>query len=381
MSRIYKWRCLRPNFYPALTFFVVLIGFLANPSFAQEQVQMVLFTPIDVSAPTDARQKLTAVADATEKFFFQWMNHWGYSPGATNLFRRKPDGLVDVLQIQGDKPGASGNYAKPNFADEVIKLATDKYKIAGKYHVWWIFVYLGDRPARFDEFGGIGNPAGGGWAMVNYDTLPGEINPGQSLVEGYNGQVFLKGMIHELGHAFGLPHQGPDPDLGLGNTLMGPVTRLYAARKYPKPDQVYLCEASAAMLWKHPIFAGTNMDQFRQFKVKLLDFQPKFNPTNDTITLSGKLVSANHAHSVVVIDHADNPRNEYWNQSHASRIAENGTFQITIKHPAKADGQYRILFCFDNGLVTGDGRNVRFVNRGEIKKSYHFKDGTFQFDD
>jgi hypothetical protein len=355
----------------------LLPGFTSH-AIAQGKARMVFFTPMDVSVPADARKKLTEVAEATEKFYFQWMNRWGYPPVATNLFSRESDGQVELLAVKGDQPAASGKYSKPNFSDYVIKEATKKYHVPGKYHVWWIFVYLGDRPARFNDFAGAGNPIGGGWAMVNYDTLPGDYQSDKSLVEGYNGEVFLKGMIHELGHAFGLPHQGPDPELGFGNTLLGPTTKLYVASKKPLPNQVYLCEASAAMLWKHPLFAETNSDQWHKASLKLLDFKTAYNSTNDSVTLSGRLVSDQHAHSVVVIDEPKQVRSDYWHQSHAARIAPDGTFQVSIKHPA-SDGRLRILFCFDNGAVTGDGANVRFVDRGDIKKTYHFENGTFQF--
>jgi hypothetical protein len=356
----------------------LLLGF-ATYAAEQGKVRMVVFTPADLSVPADARKKLTEVAAATEKFYFQWMNRWEYPPAATNLFNRESDGLVELLTIKGDQPAASDKYSKPNFSNYVMNEATKKYNLPGR-QVWWIFVYLGDRPARFNDFAGAGNPIGGGWAMVNYDTLPGGYLPDKSLVEGYNGEVFLKGMIHELGHAFGLPHQGPDPELGLGNTLMGPTTKQYVESKKALPDRVYLCEPSAAMLWKHPVFAATNSDQWHKASLKLLDFKTACNSANDSVTLSGKLVSDQHAHSVVVIDEPKKVRSDYWHQSHATRIAPDGTFQVNIKHPASA-GLLRILFCFDNGAVTGDGANVRFVNRGDIKKTYHFENGTFELAD
>jgi len=31
--------------------------------------------------------------------------------------------------------------------------------------------------------------------------------------------------------------------------------------------------------------------------------------------------------------------------------------------------------------VTGDGANVRFVNRGDIKRTYRLRNGTFEFTD
>jgi hypothetical protein len=87
------------------------------------------------------------------------------------------------------------------------------------------------------------------------------------------------------------------------------------------------------------------------------------------------------AHSVIVIDDLGNPGDEYWFRSHAARIARDGTFRVAIDRPARADGHFRILFCFDNGMVTGDGAGVVWNDRGEIKKSYRFRDGAYRFGD
>jgi hypothetical protein len=344
-------------------------------------LHIVFFVPSDLEPPAGARERLTKVADACERFFFNGMTRWGYKPGVTNLFQREPDGLVQVLNVRGELPVSSHKYDNPNYADAVIKQATKQYHIAGKGDVWWIFVYLGDRPARFENFAGLGNPRDGGWAMVNYDTVPGEIRPDLGLAEGFNGKYFLKGTIHELGHAFGLPHLGPDISLGLGNSLMGPATVVYARRNYSKPEQIYLCDASAAMLWKHPIFAGGTADIARLPTIKLADCSAAYDQSTDTVTVSGKLVADQHAHSIVLIDDKGKPNDQYWCQGHAARIDPDGAFEIKIKNPAKVAGHYRILFCFDNGIVTGDGSHFRFVNRGDIKKSYGFHDGKFEFGD
>ena len=52
-----------------------------------------------------------------------------------------------------------------------------------------------------------------------------------------------------------------------------------------------------------------------------------------------------------------------------------------MNHPARATGQYQILFCLENGLVTGDGAHFTFDNRGDILKSYRLGNDEFQFAD
>ena len=62
-----------------------------------------------------------------------------------------------------------------------------------------------------------------------------------------------------------------------------------------------------------------------------------------------------------------------------ARADSDGTFQIQVNNPARVDGHYRILFCFENGVVTGDGAHIGFKNRGDIRKAYSFRDGAFRF--
>ena len=331
--------------------------------------------------PRDAKRRLTKIADATEKFFFTEMTRGGYPPNAKSLFRREPDGTVEVLNVRGDMPLSSRSYERPNYAQDVIKRATRQYHVAEEGGVWWIFIYLGDRPVRFQDFAGTGDPRNGGWAMVNYDTIPGEIRPDLGLAEGFNGECFLKGTIHELGHAFGLPHVGPNSALGLGNALMGPTTAAYAQRGYPMAEHVYLTDSSAAMLWKHPIFSGSAVKAVHLPSVRLVDYRPVFNRDDDTVRISGKLVSDQRAHSVVLIDDQGRPSDQYWVQSHTARIGTGGVFEIRINKPAKVSGHYRILFCFENGLVTGDGAHFTFDHLGEIRKTYTFREAGFQFGD
>jgi hypothetical protein len=342
-------------------------------------IRIVLFTPSDKEAPSSVPHRLTQNAEAAERFFFSEMARWKYPPAVSRLFARNPDGTVEITYVKGDRPASDPYYTKAGCDTEAKIKAKRQLRIAGEGHYWWTFLYIGDRPTRFGDWQGGGCSLEGGGAIVNYDTLPGEIRLDQGLGVGFNADYFLKGTIHELGHALALPHIGPDLSLKRGNSLMGANNSVYAERKYSFADQVYLTEASAAMLWKHPVFSGTAQDRQKQANLKLVDYKATYRRSSNQITLAGKLVSEIAGHSVVVLDDLGKPNDEYWYRSHVGRIEPNGQFRVVIDRPARADGQFRITFCLENGAVTGDGVGVGFNDRGEIRKGYRFRDGGYVF--
>jgi len=340
-------------------------------------LRIVLFTPSDVEPPAGARRRITQIADFTERFFVRWMTYWKYEPARKAIFRRDGAGAAEVLFVKGDQPSSSGRYNGPGFQQEVIEKAVRQYGIPRHRHVWWIFVYLGEPPRRFSDFCGEGDSQEGGWSLMNYPTVPGEIQAEDELGGGFLATIALKGGIHELGHALGLPHIGPNPAKRLGNSLMGPTIDNYARQLGAKDHRVHLTEASAAMLWKHPLFSGTAQDRSVLPSVALSGYRGRYDPGRRRVELSGQLTSNGHAHSVVVIDNMAQKPGPYWKRGYAARLADDGTFRVAIDEPVPSDGQYEIYFCFDNGVVTGDGK--RQSEPSALLKPYRFRRGGFQF--
>ncbi len=163
---------------------------------------------------------------------------------------------------------------------------------------------------------------------------------------------------------------------------MGPNKDAYVARKYSKPDQVYLTGASAAMLWRHPLLAGTTADRyFRPEGVRLVAFKPTYSRSADRITIVGKVASRPLPHSVILRDDLGRPRDDYWHRGHAARVDPDGSFKLAIERPAKVAGRYEVVFAFPNGMTTGDGLDYESGTRGAVAKSYRFQNGGFQFGD
>jgi hypothetical protein len=371
----------------ALSLLFVLL--LPIPAFAQKApaakeaavpaIHIVLFTPAGIEPPADSRKKIGAAAAYAETFFAKWMKRWGYPPAREKIFAREKDGTVRVLHVRSSKP--AGDYltiAHLDLLREVWPLAHKTYDLPQDHPVWWVWVYLGDPPTRFKDYRGWGEMRGGGWAVVNYENRPGTINPRMELGAGFHEEFTLKGCIHELGHALGLPHIGPRLKDRLGNSLMGPNMSVYNPALGVKEGRVYLSQAAAAILWKHFVFSGTAENRNVMPSVSVQDFRTRYDRAKGEIEVTGKLESDGKAHSMVLTDDAIPNQKDYWRKAYAARIGADGRFTIRVREPSRANGTFHLLFCFDNGAVTGDGKHAELEHA--FAKKYEFAGGDYRLE-
>ena len=321
------------------------------------KINVVFVTPSDVELPPDVVERLTEVADYTEHFLVKWMTKWGYEPERKQIFDRTADGKLRVIFFKGKDNLASGTYNQVGFQSEVWPKVIEEYKLGRHRHIWWMWVYLGDPPLKFQGFRGGGDARGGGHAFVNYLHAKGEIELNDSFGSPFLKDFALKGTIHELGHALGLPHIGPLDRDDLGMTLMGATIPNYQRITRSKERRGYLTPAAAALLWKHPVFTGTTKDRQKLPFVKVSDL--KIEPGRGRrLSVSGTLESDYPAHSVVVLDSVPDVHENYWQKSYVAKIGPEGRFSIEITEPSPAPGTLKFLFCFENGAVTGNGQEL-----------------------
>ncbi len=342
-------------------------------------IHIVLFTPAGIEPPADARQKIGAAAKYAETFFPKWMKRWGYPPAREKIFARERDGTIRVLHVRGSKP--AGDYlsiAHLDLLKEMWPLAHKTYDLPENLPVWWVWVYVGDPPTRFKDYRGSGDLRRGGWAVVNYENRLGTINPRLEMGAGFHEEFTLKGCIHELGHALGLPHFGPRVKERLGVPLMGPNISAYRQATGSNESRVYLSQAEAAMLWKHFVFSGTAENRNVLPSVRVQDFRTRFDRTKGEIEVTGKLESDGKAHSVVLTDDAIPNQQDYWRKAYAARIGADGRFSVRVREPSRANGTFHLLFCFDNGAVTGDGKHAEVEHA--FAKKYEFVGGDYRLE-
>ncbi|MCT4648184.1 MAG: hypothetical protein N4A74_24560 [Carboxylicivirga sp.] len=338
------------------------------------QVRMVLFTAADVKIPTKYRERFKGMADYAEAFFTQWMNHWGYTCDNPLQIERDADGYPLILNIKGKHNRDHEAYKElKGIKKEVMQQAESKYNVSQEGQVWWIFNY----PRKKRGSRGGGNAQTGGTSFGNYMDSDEQIDLNMELGEGMHEQILLKSLIHELTHALGLGHIGPRDFDNLGNSLMGPVNRAYKKR-YPNDSRVYLSEASAAILWKHPLFDGKNEGPLAMPSVEVKSLKASYNKEKNVFVVEGKLKSDQTAHSIVVSNASKGDASPYWHKAFVGKVKSNGSFSCEVSELNDANGELVIAFCFENGAVTGNGKRLG-LNNGGIKKAYAFQNSEFIF--
>ena len=331
------------------------------------QVHVILFVPSDVAQPTGYQRRVDQVVDYTEAFLKREMGRWGHEK-TVMPFRRSPDGHVEVTKVRGKERVA--DYKPVTVRAEVMQTLRGQQKLDGGRQVWWIMVYAGEPPARFAAFlGGFGEQIGG-WSVCNFDTTAGRIDPGAPLGSDFLVRLALKGMIHELGHGFGLPHVGPLGRDDAGNTLMGPTHQNYRRVMRGAEPRVYLSEAEAAMLSIHPAFRGVPDDRGPLPKPEVQGIRCVINARNNTIVVSGRVRAARRAVYALVADESDARPGEYWTKTYVGKVMRDGSFEVVVSEPSESNGTLKTWFVFEDGTQTGDGK-VR-GREGGVPKAYAF---------
>jgi hypothetical protein len=337
------------------------------------QVRVVLFVPSDVKPPADYQRRVDQMADYAESFLRRELKRWGHEQFVAPF--RRSAGHVEVTTLRGKQ--ATAQYKPVAVRMEVMDELRRRGRINDSRQVWWILVYAGPPPARFDGYLGAFGVEIGGWAVCNFDTTPGVIDPQMPLGAAFLEKLTLKGMLHELGHGFRLPHIGPLTRDNAGNTLMGPTHFNFRRVAGRDEDRVYLSEAEAALLAAHPALRGV-VDKPQPFPtVEAADLKYAVDRPKGAITVSGRVSSSRPARYALVADESDARPGEYWTKTYAGRVAPDGTFEVVVSEPSQSNGTLRTWFVFADGEQTGDGKS-RGRDSG-IAQAYTYRQKRWSF--
>lgn len=319
--------------------------------------RIILFVPDESQMPPACEAKLRSIAVRTEAFLANGIEQWGWKVGRRDIFTRNPEGKIEITVMRGTLPdNTSGRDALPVIMKKAItetktKLGGDSSK--GSY--WCVFYHCPDHNVR--GFQGAGG-RNGGRSINAYPIAEGEVTPDIDLAAKEMWPLNLKGCIHEFGHALGLPHIGPKPSLQLGNTLMGPINKAFAAKAPGKEAEprVYLTEASAAMLAKHPLFTpGTQAKGVRPYEIEVSNLTFEETSVNE-FKVKGSVKSEVRAHSVIILD-SQRGFGDYWARSYCAKVGDSGKFSVTVSDPFDSPrGILTLFFSLEDGRNSATGK-------------------------
>ena len=339
------------------------------------EVHVILFVPADVKPPTNPQPRLDQIVAYAETFFKKELKRWGHDR-AVMPFRRTKDGRAEVMTVRGKQ--RLSEYKPVEVRAEVMDdVAAARRRSGMPSRCGGSWFTPATPPAKFPGFLGGFGPQIGGWAVCNLDASTGKIDPATPLGEDFLEKIMLKGMLHELGHGFGLPHVGPLKRDAAGNTLMGP-THINYRRVVPRPeDRVYLSEAEAAMLSRHPAFRGAPDDRGPLPRVEVHDLKCTADAVKKRIVVRGRVSGSKNVSYALVADEAEARPGEYWTKTYVGKVSADGTFEVIVAEPYESKGTLKTWFVFEDGALTGDGK-ARGRESG-VSRAYGFGGGIWTF--
>jgi hypothetical protein len=218
-------------------------------------------------------------------------------------------------------------------------------------------VYAGEPPAKFAGYLVGFGPEIGGWSDCNFDTTPGRIDPKVSLGVDFLEKLTLKGMLHELGHGFQLPHIGPLRRDNAGNTLMGPTHINFRRAAPAREDRVYLSQAEAALFSNHPAFRGTADERGPLPKPDVQNLKYTVNRQSNSFVVTGRVRAQQQPVYALVADESDARPGEYWTKTYVGKVSADGAFEVIVSEPSESAGTLKTWFAFPGGAQTGDGKS------------------------
>ncbi|RBP35878.1 NPCBM/NEW2 domain-containing protein [Roseimicrobium gellanilyticum] len=334
------------------------------PGELERKLHVIYWTPADREPQPLWRERLSRVMETTADFYEKEMKRMGF-PVRRIPLDHDADGLLKIHLVKGEQPYAhydvkSGSEIRRECLPTLRKAGVIK-DLSGDSETIVIFCNMSvwdaeKRTMRQNSpyYAGGSARSGTAWQVDSPLLDPALLAvKDQRLKDGQYGDIsvgrynsiFVGGVIHELGHALGLPHNKERPDEAalFGTALMGSGNRTYGEDLRGEGKGSFLTLAHAMRLASHPLFTGSSKGLDEKLKSEVGDLS--ITTTGKTITVTGKLEATPPAYALV--GYSD------YNQASISTIpAKDGTFTVTFDalEPAKT-GELRFITCHANGLT------------------------------
>lgn len=249
----------------------------ADPVPSDRKLRFAYFLPSDRQPAPHFRERLTRVIDETAAFYAKQIEGYGLKAQPMAL-DRDSDGLLRFVIVNGKESWTAYNSKQPFAGRKVRDECTPVLRAAGidpereTIAVFTAIMEWDEPQRRFRQKspyqGGGTARAGFCWQIDSPPLDPLHLPEKSPIIDdGEYGMVsigkwnslFVGGVIHELGHALGLPHNAQRPaQFGrLGHSLMGSGNRTFGDDRRGEGPGTFLTFVDAVRLVSHPLFSGS----------------------------------------------------------------------------------------------------------------------------
>lgn len=326
-------------------------------------LRVVYFVPADREPLPHYQERLDRVMTEVQRFYREGMQAAGYGPKTFTL-ERDDQGRLRLHLVRGQYP--MREYGRNDAAKvrREVKAALAQHGIDADRETVVIFQVLlaweGDRAIEVGPYVGGGNHRGGTAWVYDDERLDPRLLPSKEPGGYYNGPCslgqfnthYIGGVAHEMGHAFGLPHdcETNADRTRRGRSLMGGGNHTYGRELRGEGPGTFLSHASAMQLAYVRPFAGERPDADVPPTCRLTALDAEFE--DDGLVLSGSLEARPAAFGVVALNDGASPPADYDAVGWTAETAEHGRFRVKIGELRPGRSQLRLRVCHVNGAVS-----------------------------
>lgn len=348
------------------------------------KVHIVCWRPQDRAFAKDHRERLPRMLAHIQEFYRSEMERNGLGSRSFNL-DLDADGQLKIHEAVGSANFA--DYGRPDgqrIKEECIPVLKEA-GIDPDRETIVIFTNL----STWDEtnktfvhkspyYAGGTHRAGTAWQLDSpeLDTLNLELK--EPMIQdgeygrislGKHNSIFIGGIAHELGHAFGLPHcrARRDEATAHGTALMGAGNRTYFDEVRDEGPGTFITLAHALRLASHPQFSGSVKGMHQPVKVEFKDLA--LEADSKQFSIGGRLESNLPVYAVIAYLDPDGG-GDYDSRTVVAVPDPKGRFSLDCQEFVSGkSAQLRLVACLVNGATATWRSGFRVLRDGAIDVS------------